>query len=70
MPDEHKIIDFPPSSYLSPEETLAGASRMDWAHVVIVGYDEDGKLMQRTSRMSRQDILWIIESLKRKLWEE
>jgi len=33
--------------------------------VLIIGYDEDGLLKIRSSKMDRKNALWLIESAKR-----
>lgn len=70
MANENKIVEFPPSAYLTPEAAFAEAIRLPWTHVIILGYDDEDDMRFRASRMSRQDILWLLETLKRTLWED
>ena len=54
--------DLPPSSTWTPEQALAAVQKMDLERVLIVAYDRDGKLIIRTSRMSRAEALWLAKS--------
>jgi hypothetical protein len=62
------ITSLPASTTFTPEQALLSA--LDLAQndnlqdVLIVGYDQDGELLIRSSRMSRQGALWISEMLK------
>jgi hypothetical protein len=65
---ESKVAHLPASPYLEPAAALRSAERLDWKDVLIIGYDADGFYMQRSSRMTRQEALWIIEAAKRELF--
>ena len=54
----------PPSDSWSPEQALAYSAREKWGSVLVVGYDEDGELRIRCSRMSPADALWLLELAK------
>jgi len=58
------VLSFPASPYLNAEEALESARKLDWKDVIIIGYGEDGHFMQRSSRLTRQEALWIIEWAK------
>lgn len=59
------VLNFPAASTMTPEQALNTAQKDGFRDVLIVGYDEDGSLMIRSSRMSRMDALWLAELLKR-----
>lgn len=59
------IHTLPASTTLTPEQALASAAMTELTDVLIVGYDLDGDLYVRSSRMDRKDALWMAEMLKR-----
>ena len=65
----NKILNFPPTTTARPEQALAGA--LSFAQegmlqdVLIVGYDAEGELYVRSSRMDRKDALWLAEQLRK-----
>lgn len=63
MPNVERL---PPASTFSVPQALADAQSAPLADVVVVGWDEDGDLFIRSSRMSRADALWLLE--KGKSW--
>lgn len=62
------IVSLPPTTTMTPEQALASA--LDFAQsdglqdVVIVGYDSDGVLFVRSSRMDRKDALWMAKQFE------
>lgn len=58
------VLSFPASNHFTPEQALHSALQLDLADVVIVGFDRDGDLAVRSSRMSRQEALFLAEKLK------
>lgn len=62
------ITAFPAATTFTPKQALLSA--MDFADndnlqdVLIVGYDGDGVLLIRSSRMDRKDALWLSELLR------
>ena len=64
----NKILDFPATTTARPEQALAGALAHAKAgrlqDVLIVGYDANGDLYVRSSRMDRKDALWLSEQLR------
>lgn len=61
----NKVLAFPASNTLTPEQALASASQEDLSDVMILGYrQDDGTLYIRSSRMSRTDALWLSEKLR------
>lgn len=60
------IIPFPVSATLTPEQALESARAAGLRDVLIVGYNEHGGMVFRSSRMSRADALWLAEKMR--LW--
>lgn len=62
------ILALPASTTYTPKQALLSAlefARNDnLQDVLIVGYDGDGNLMIRSSRMDRKDALWMAEQLR------
>jgi len=50
---------------MTVEQALASVVGEALTDVLVVGYDEDGDLYVRSSRMDRKDALWMAEMLKR-----
>ena len=59
------IHTLPASTTLTPFQAINSALQMELTDVLIVGYDTDGDLYVRSSRMDRKDALWMAEMLKR-----
>ncbi|MFA6064012.1 MAG: hypothetical protein WC736_15595 [Gallionella sp.] len=63
-----KISYLPPTTTFTPEQALQSA--LDFAQddelpeVLIVGFDKEGVLLVRSSRMDLKDALWLCESLR------
>lgn len=58
------LIEFPATSTLTVAQALDSAKQADLSDVLICGYDNQGCLFVRSSRMDRKDALWIAEQLK------
>ena len=62
------VIAFPATDTMTPEQALISAlefARSDnMQDVLIIGYDGDGGLLVRSSRMNRKDALWMSEQLR------
>ena len=58
------IISMPASETFTPEQALDSAKQASLSEIVIIGYDTDGNLFVRSSRMSCRDALWLTEQLK------
>lgn len=62
------ITALPATTTFTPKQALLSA--MDFVDndnlqdVLIVGYDGDGELVVRSSRMDRKDALWLAELLR------
>lgn len=51
----------PPSSHWAPEQAIAAAQGVGFTHVLIVGYDERGQLVLRSSRMTKERALYLLK---------
>lgn len=61
---QSNVIALPATSTMTVEQALASAHQLDLEHCLVVGYDRAGDLAIRSSRMSRQDALWLMDQLK------
>lgn len=63
------VLAFPATATMTPQQALLSA--LEFANndnlqdVLVVGYDGDGELLVRSSRMDRKDALWLSEQLRR-----
>lgn len=62
------LLHFPATDTLTPKQVLQSAMRFadndNLQDVLIVGYDGDGELLIRSSRMDRKDAVWLAEQLQ------
>lgn len=58
------VHKFPVSSTMTPEQALDSAKAVGYTEVLVVGYDDEGALVFRSSRMDRKDALWLAERMK------
>ena len=62
------VLPFPATDTMTPKQALqsamAFADNDDLQDVLIVGYNSDGELLIRSSRMDRKDALWMAEQLR------
>ena len=62
------ITSLPASTTFTPRQALLSAMEFvegdNLQDVLIVGYDADGALVVRSSRMDRKDALWLAEMLR------
>ncbi len=63
------VIAFPATDTMTPEQALLSAIEFakndNMQDVLVVGYDGDGELIVRSSRMDRKDALWLAEQLRK-----
>lgn len=63
------VFAFPATDTMTPQQALLSA--LEFANndnlqdVLVVGYDGDGALLVRSSRMDKKDALWLSEQLRR-----
>lgn len=62
------LIAFPATTTMTPQQALLSALEFanngNLTDVLVVGYDGDGELVIRSSRMDRKDALWMAEQLR------
>lgn len=58
------IRQMPAATTFTPELALRSALDIDFNDVIAFGYDADGALIVRSSRMSRADALFLTELLR------
>ena len=46
---------------MTPEQALESAMRLNLTEVVVLGYDNEGELRVRSSKMTRAEALFLIE---------
>ena len=62
------VLAFPATTTMTPQQALLSA--LEFANndnlkdVLVVGYDGDGELIIRSSRMDCKDALWLSEQLR------
>jgi hypothetical protein len=63
------VLAFPATVTMTPEQALLSALEFaqndNMQDVLVVGYDGDGVLVVRSSRMDRRDALWLSEQLRK-----
>ena len=64
MSEGANIEYLPASSSFNPDQALASAAQLNPQGVLVVGYDEDGHFFIRSSSMTREQGLWLIEWAK------
>ena len=63
------VLAFPATVTMTPEQALLSALEFaqndNMQDVLVVGYDGDGVVVVRSSRMDRRDALWLSEQLRK-----
>ena len=60
-----KVVRLGPHNRMTPEEALAEVSAEEWDEVLIVGFHKgDDEISVRTSHMTRELALWLVEHAK------
>lgn len=59
-----KKIDTLVNDNMSPEQVLRSSIDEGLNDVIVVGYNSEGEIFVRSSKMSRQEALWIVEQLR------
>lgn len=61
-----ELIELPAHERMTPEQCLAVCAREPWERVIVVGYQEGrGDVVLRSSGMTREQALWIVEWARR-----
>lgn len=55
------VIELPASTNYNAEQALQSALKADLTDVLIIGYDQDGDLFIRSSRMTRAEGLFMVK---------
>lgn len=58
------VIALPASTNYTAEQALESAKSLDMTDALIVGYDQDGVLVVRSSRMTCAEALFLLEKAK------
>ena len=62
---DSKVHDLGAHNNMKPDEVFAVAERRPWEQVMVIGFAEDSQgLVSFSSRMTREQALWIIEHAK------
>ena len=56
-----RVIELPASTNYTAEQALQSALKADLTDVLIMGYDQDGDLFVRSSRMTRAEGLFMVK---------
>lgn len=59
-----KVIALPASINYTAEQALHSALKADLTDVMIIGYDEDGELFVRSSKLTRAEGLFMVEKAR------
>jgi hypothetical protein len=62
--NNEKVIDLPASVNYTPEQALHSALKAGLTDVMVLGYDEDGELFVRSSKMNRAEGLFMTEKAR------
>ena len=61
MPPAEVIkTQFPGPGFRTVESTLETSKELDMTEIIVLGYDQDGDFVLKTSSMERKDILWLL----------
>lgn len=60
------VFRLPASTSLNVEQTLNSALQLDLQDVLVIGYDQDGALVVRSSRMTCAEATFLAE--KARMW--
>ena len=59
------VVKLPAHTRMTPEEVIAFITREEWESLLICGYHKDDPdFVVRSSAMSREQALWLIEHAK------
>lgn len=59
--NNQNVISMPASTSFTPEQALESAKSVELTDVLIIGYDADGALFVRSSRLNRAEALFLLE---------
>ena len=58
--NNEKVISLPASTNYTPEQALQSALQMELTDVMVIGYDFEGELFVRSSKMTRAEGLFMV----------
>lgn len=59
------IVNLGPHDRMTPAELFASVQREPWETAMVIGFHEDdGSIVVRSSHMTREFALWIVEHAK------
>lgn len=59
--NNQNVISMPASTSFTPEQALESAKSVALTDVLIIGYDADGSLFVRSSKLTRAEALFLLE---------
>ncbi len=59
--NNQNVISMPASTSFTPEQAFESAKGIVLTDVLIIGYDEEGALFVRSSRLTRAEALFLLE---------
>lgn len=59
--NNEKVISLPASVNYTPEQALQSALQADLTDVMVIGYNKDGELFVRSSKMTRAEGLFMVK---------
>lgn len=59
--NNEKVVELPASVNYTPEQALQSALKAGLTDVIVLGYDEDGDLFVRSSKMTRAEGLFMVK---------
>lgn len=60
-----QVVELPPSESFTAEQALHSALASELTDALIVGYDSEGLLIIRSSKMTRAEAMFLAEHAKR-----
>lgn len=58
------VVSLPATTTFTAEQALKSALELNLTDVLVIGYDQEGCLLVRSSRLLRSDALWLIEQAR------
>ncbi len=60
-----KVVDFPPSETLRPQQAIGEVAKVDWEQFIGLGVTAAGEFEVVNSEMTAERALWLIEWARR-----
>jgi len=65
MKTNANVFSLPATTTFTAEQAIESAKSLNLVDVMIIGYDQEGDFVLRSSRMDRKDALWLAELAKK-----